>query len=449
MFLDVCPEKNRITVEQNQSGSTRALVRVLIQEQGSGSQQKGIRRAFLFERKSGQILETHTLFIDHEMMSDALNTQIAALRDLAFLYEWCSLKKIQNPLWIFPEQRASQSDTPLSEPEIRDLARWCQLKLKLLIKQQRNIQKKYTFQTTCEVVSPALRNRRLRYISHYLQWISINLALPGELQYIPDEKTELIRRFVERSFKKQIIAHSKPDEPRSLIPSDSKKLREIIVNKDIFPTTANGSRDKLIVELLLQGIRAGELLKTKVMDVNENFELQIGQRIGVINIHRRNNEIDDIRINEPAVKTRPGILPIPKRLIQEIITYVTQWRRYAVDNTLGPKETPYLFVSHSGPSIGQPISQRNLNRIVAKLKGQTGLPKSLTPHTLRHTHFTEVYQYAREKGRSDPQIQNMLILRGRWAPHSKMPAKYVIRALMKEAADFVEERDQALDTPKH
>lgn len=427
--------------ELKKAPKTRARIKVIIHQI---DRENSIRRATLLDRKSGLILETQTLFLDHEYSHEALNTQIAVLTDLTFLYEWISFRFEPFNETTSPEQRARLSKVSLTENEIRDLARWCQLKTRFLTMQAHGKQRNVTTLPIGQVVSPALRNRRLRYISQYLQWITVNFSSISPDDGGSPERTEMLRRKIERSFQKQIIAHGKPVQSRSLDPSDSKKLREVIRNQDVFPLTAHGQRDRIIVELLLQGVRAGELLKTKVEDIDDAYEVQLGKRIGVINITRRINDIDDSRKHEPAVKTRPGILPIPNRVIKELINYITQWRRHAVDQTSSISETPYLFVCHSGPAIGRPMSQRNLNRVIAKLKGLTGLPKNLTPHTLRHTHFTEIYQHARLNGRSDTHIQDMLILRGRWAPNSKMPAKYVHRALMQESADFIEERDQAL-----
>ncbi len=211
-----------------------------------------------------------------------------------------------------------------------------------------------------------------------------------------------------------------------------------------FPSTPVGIRDKLILQLLDQGLRAGELLKLKVGDVNDRYMVDLSRVIGVVEIARRPNDIDDERKHEPAVKTRPGVLPIPRRLAADLIAYVTGVRRDAIDARAGGHETPYLFVNHTGRHIGRALGQRNLNRLVAKLQGCGGLPDAFSPHTLRHTHLTEMYDDLRKKGRASGDIRDALIGRGRWAPNSSMPSLYTGRSLMRESSEFVEERDEML-----
>lgn len=419
-------------------------VRVLLDHKGRGEHSRALRRAFLVERNSGRILELPTAYLDHEFGLDSLNTQISVLADLAFLIAWFALKASRNANWIDPSHRAATNQVPLTQREVNDFGRWCQRSAGDMASEARSGRSNVSRLHGENVVGTKFRNRRLRNASKYLQWLVVSLATGDESNQHDIALTEVRRNLISRWFAKQVLADSKAMPPGSLDQVEADSLRKVLNNSEVFPHDDIGIRDRLIIELLLQGLRAGELLKIQVVDVNDAYRIDIGRHIGIVSIARRPNDIDDCRAHEPAVKTRPGKLPIPKRLAQALIAYVTEFRRPAVDARAGGEETPYLFVNHSGRYVGRPLSQRNLNRIVAKLKGRFGLPSNLAPHVLRHTHCTELYDDQRKKGRSDKDIRALLVDRGRWAPDSTMPARYVARSLMRESADYVEERDSEL-----
>jgi integrase len=248
----------------------------------------------------------------------------------------------------------------------------------------------------------------------------------------------------EHWFTKQLLTDSKAAEPASLHPDQADLFRQVLRDEEYFSSKTTGNRDRLILELLDQGMRAGEILKIRGTDIDEAYRIDRSSTRGIVTITRRPNDLDDERLVEPAVKTNPGKLPVPSRLAAALIRYVIGERRVAIDARSDEIETPYLFVNHEGKFTGQPLSQRNLNRIVAKLKGRFGLPEEFVPHTLRHTHMTELYDALRTKGLKDEDIQSRMVQRGRWAPNSKMPAHYASRSLIREAADYIEERDRKL-----
>lgn len=403
-----------------------------------------MRRVYLFNQVDGLLLELQVAFLDHEFSSKSRNTQLALANDLSFFCRWCSLQKHKDPAWISPERRASQGGVALTRREVVDLARWCQKTAANLTKAIDTVVKGAHSIPVGAPVSLHLRNRRLRCISAYVQWLSIHLANPvGKPEAEASAQGESNRAFLYRQFKARLVANPKTEGPLALNSQESTRLREVLANSTVFLRDSHGARDKLIVELLLQGLRAGELLKVKVGDLDDRFDLGRLQ-ISIVSVVRRPNDPDDSRTYEPAVKTRSGRLPIPKSLASALIRYVVGPRREAVDKAVRVVETDYLFVCHSGPCVGRPISQRNLSRIVAKLKGVPGLPSTISAHLLRHTHMTETYDIARQKGHNDQRIRELLLLRGRWSERSMMPAHYTQRTVMEEAAGLVEERDSRL-----
>lgn len=423
-----------------------AQTRILVERKGRGGAQRDIRRVYLFDRSSGLLLEPQVAFIDLEFPTESVNTHVAVAADLAFFLDWCGLRKQRNPSWVAPERRAANARIALSQGEIKDLARWCQVTADSLSEAMAEVASASNLEAlpAGPAVEPQLRNRRLRTICRYLEWLTTSLANPlGQPDFDVATLGEVNRAFLHREFSKRLVATPVGSPPLALSPEQSKALHQGLEDMSLFGRTACGRRDSLVTQLLLQGLRAGEVLKLRVTDFDDQFSLRIGKQIGVVSVIRRPNDSEDERVHEPAVKTREGDVAIPRRLAIALIDYVCGCRRDSVSARKGERETPYLFVCHSGATVGGPISQRNLNRIVAKLKVRLELPE-IAPHVLRHTHMTEIHEVARLKGRSDRRIRDLLLARGRWSPNSDMPAHYTHRTLMEESAELVEERDARL-----
>ena len=388
------------------------------------------------------MLESQTAFVDQKFGTKALNTQVANLRDLAFLREWGLLRAHRDKSWVSPEIRAAHGDAALSSKEIVDLARWSQLSAYGLSEARlaESTSNKLTVIPMGTGVDPIGANRRLRTAEKYLVWLMEGAPMNS---MSTDHRGTLIRR-LRAAFKSQIIGEAKYLPAASLTGEQAKAVRALLATNTLFDCGEHGTRDKLIVRLLLEGLRAGEVLKIQTRDVHDSVEIDFGERVGVIQVVRRPNDIDDVRVHEPAVKTLPGALPIGKRLAEDVIAYVIAERRSTLDRCSGDThETPYLFICHSGRTEGQPISQRNLNRIVGKLKG--AVIESLSPHVLRHTHMTEVEEIASRAGKNPASIRAVLLQRGRWTKNSKMPAHYTKRETARQSAAIVAERDRILE----
>lgn len=427
-----------------QQGAIGAYTRVLLDRVGRGSRARAIRRAFLFDRHTGRFLELQVVYLDLEFGLKSLNAQKAVLADLTFLILWIEYRKRKEPGWVAPEQRAACNQLPLTQREIKDFGRWCQRNSSSLANEAEHAKSTVRQFPGTDVVKVAFRNRRLRNASLYVQWLVSMLAVVDERDEGATALIDARRRTIGKWFDKELLPDPKGMPIRSLHPTQAKALQGALREDTVFPATPIGKRDKAIFELLRQGLRAGELLKLRCGDLDDAYQVDLGRKIAVVSVVRRPNDLDDERLDEPSVKTRPATVPVPRRVAQALLEYTIDVRRLAVDARSDGKETPYLFVNQQGKHIGRPLSQRNLNRIVAKLKGQFGLPDNLHPHAMRHTHLTELFDQAKAKGLSNADIRVLLIDRGRWAPNSTMPALYTARSLMRESAEYVEERDREL-----
>jgi transcriptional regulator GlxA family with amidase domain len=286
-------------------------------------------------------------------------------------------------------------------------------------------------------------NRRIMYICGYLTWLTAEMV-EGTLKLDDKDlaRSEKYQASIRQAFHSTINGVKSAAPLRSLDAMASNAVRDVVANASLFPATHHGRRDRLITRILLEtGLRAGELLKLRCEDVDDRYEIKPGHIVGIIRVIRRPNDSEDERTIEPAVKTLPGPVLVSKHLAQQIKQYVVQDRRAAMDAGRRTRETPYLFVCHSGKQVGKPISRRNLNRIVSKLRKVNEVPAWLSPHTLRHTHFTELFEILSSQKVGEAEAQRIMQERGHWSPNSQMPAHYTRRATEVRQADFVEQRD--------
>ena len=430
-------KSNRITLS--------ASIKIIIEGAGKGANKRNIRRPILIHRHNGLLYELQSVYVYRNHAKDSLNTQKTILKNLAFFIEWIAIKSSRNKKWLSPEQRAKRNQLALTRKEIDDFSRWSQLfAYEVAIARQKETKSIRRIPTGKTVEVPTT-NSRLNTVCNYLVWLTEEF-IEGSLNF-DDEvliKSEKYKKIITSSFDRNISGVKKAHPPLSLDDDESKILRQTINSYDIFPDTPCGTRDRLVTDLFyLTGLRAGELLKLRCEDFEYSYKINSRKNISIIKVIRRPNDPADERINEPAVKTLPGPVAISRKLANEIISYITNERRVAINHRKDNIENPYLFVCHSGPTIGQPISQRNLNRIMAKLKKIKELPQWISAHSLRHTHFTELSDTA---SKNKIKADDVIISNGHWSPNSKMPALYAQRHIMKEAANLVAKRDQILES---
>lgn len=405
-----------------------------------------ISRLVLQDRLSGLIHELPTVFVYRQYPQKSFNTHRGLLRDLSFFIDWMKWKSFKQKDWKRPEQRASTGGEPLTKREIEDFSRWTQLTSRCLTRAVQRAEDGVRTIPAGETVETGTMNSRLRTVCSYLCWlvddcVAMNRTL-GDADFLRQERH---KTSVRDAFERQLNASHKPAPVRSLTEQEGQALRIVLADPESHRDSSHGRRDRLITRLFLEtGLRSGELLKLCCHDLDPRYPIGKGKFTAVLKVKLRPNDLSDSRISEPAAKTIPGFVTISNDLADSIINYVTTDRRAAVDRCGSRVESPYLFICHSGRTGGHPMSQRNLNRIVEKLKVVPGLPDDFSPHRLRHTHFTELADIADEKGVDYKQV---LAQRGRWSERSTMLERYTARSLMRKTAELIQARDDRLGKP--
>jgi len=137
------------------------------------------------------------------------------------------------------------------------------------------------------------------------------------------------------------------------------------------------------------GLRRAEALVLKTGD------LRFSGNQPSLYIHRRADDPDDPRLDEPLVKTADRLLPVGQGLRQAIETWLIHHR---ADRTRypGAKKTPYVFVAENG----RPMALRTVNDLFIRIRDRfPELPGNLSPHMLRHDwndRFSDLCDWERE-----------------------------------------------------
>lgn len=432
-------------------------VRVIRDEVGSGKNRRSVRRVLLVDKASGLLYELPTTYILRKFGQKAFRTQRTVLYDLAFYIEWVKLRTARNeaarsrtphlPVWESPEARLRAGRPALSEREITDLSGWCKSTASDLVRARQREIDNIRVLASARAVESATTNSRLENISRYLTWLTKEMV--EGILHLEDRaiaRSVYFQESLQEAFNAEMSAERKATPFRSLDKVHSTAVRQSLISPTFFPNTPAGRRDRLIGRLFLAtGLRAGELLKLQCTDIDDNYIVD-GKVVGVIKVIRRPNDANDVRDMEPAVKALPGPITVKRRLASDLIEYTRGDRRAAVDACTNSPETPYLFVCHHGRQCGKPISQRNLNRIIAKFNSIPDTSASISPHVLRHTHFTEFADTCEKSGKSEKDTKEVLRNRGHWSPNSETPNHYTRRFTEKREAELVEARDRQLES---
>lgn len=172
---------------------------------------------------------------------------------------------------------------------------------------------------------------------------------------------------------------------------------------------------------LMLGLRRAEALKLYLNDLNLN-----GVR-PTITVKRKPDDINDLRKQEPRVKTLGRIIPLTidmaKLLNEYIIKYRTKIPNY--------KKSPFLFLA---THTGRPLSLVAVNNIFYQLINRhPAFIGILTPHILRHSYNDLLSEIADEQGLSEHdavEIRNYLC---GWSRFSTQGENYRQRYIQQRA----------------
>lgn len=197
--------------------------------------------------------------------------------------------------------------------------------------------------------------------------------------------------------------------------------------KNPFRGSKNQWRNFLLIILLLhQGLRRGEVLLLTTNAVVEGVDEHTGEIINWINItSTEETQRYDSRLHSPSIKTNTSHrqLPISQELASIFRNYVANWR--------GKLPHPFVFTNNLNAPLSMDYVNRLFNRLSEYLsdKANQALINNLrepkiTPHDLRHTcAVVRLSQFIDAGMEMDLALQKMRAFFG-WSLTSDMPRFY-------------------------
>ncbi|AEC21385.1 integrase family protein [Pusillimonas sp. T7-7] len=227
-------------------------------------------------------------------------------------------------------------------------------------------------------VVPHLAATRIQAICNYFEWLMLDRI--DRIRANPN-----LRQMLETSFQRTLNAlrarspridlRGKVLEREGLSLEAQRRLLEVI--DPWFPGNPWRNwgakvRNQLIIEWLYRlGVRRGELLGIRIGDIDF--------RKGQVTIHRRADDKQDPRKNQPNVKTKARVLSVDQDLLKKTQEYIMNFRR----RLEGARRHDFLFVT---VDTGKPISIPAFDKIFKVLRSSgNDLPVLLFAHLLRHT----------------------------------------------------------------
>lgn len=368
------------------------------------------------DRSSGLPVYYPTLFLTTQIRNrgDAFSTMLVAASNLVMLLRFVDRRDINL------EQRFLSKDffKPHELDDLRDFAQRKQGKKPLMAPSSPWLE-----DATLDIVDNGTQHSRLTTFANYLRWYAMHILKTAELEVVEQINTMADQIKMRRPSKK---GRNCDLQDRSLSDVQLDALFEIIQpGSESNPFSIDVQRRNRLMILLLfyLGIRGGELLNTRIQDIDFSTN-----RIRIV---RRADERADSRTNEPNAKTRERLLPLAESLVKELHSYITQDRR----NVRNAKKNDYLFVTYKrGPTVGLPISKGGYHKIFSVVRAVSPQLYAATGHSLRHTwnrKFSERMDFLDEAVSEGRQEQVRSYLMG-WRDGSGTAATYNKRFIQKK-----------------
>ncbi|GEM_PF-590198 len=361
--------------------------------------------------------------IDERRESRQASTLERDVRVLCWFYEWCA------QVGIDLEKRLKSGDT-LNSGEIQGVARW------LRAGRNRKIvgtigKVNDSSSSRIPLLQPRTFNDYLSSIESFLIWAAYEFVPKASSEAGLRKSLRGAKRRIKRAFRAfKAVGTVERAKRYGLTGEELRELRELTQpggRRNPF-REAMQNRNHLIIETMLAtGVRRGELLKIRLVDLPRGPKQ-------TISILRQPDDSDDPRLNEPRVKTRSREIPIPKTLAISLVQYVQRER--------GRCNHPYLFVSSRGH---QPLSLAGLNNIFLMIRKNFRVSdRSIHPHLLRHTFNDLLMEKAKASGMTDDirlKVQNFL---NGWTEGSTQSEIYTHRFVEAEAMQLLGSYQQSL-----
>lgn len=275
-------------------------------------------------------------------------------------------------------------------------------------------------------VSPQTRAVRMLYFRDYLDW-----RISQALHHL-DQQRHAYRQLADSRVEVRARLEARIPKSSELRSANAREGIDEAMELRIRTVTAPDSaenpwknrhvriRNQLIFLWLVSlGLRRGELLGIKIMDVD--------LRRNEVTVVRRPDDPEDPRSVKPRVKTKGRLLKLETDLAELTRAYVQQERRRYIN----ARKHPFLFVATGS---GEALSASALTKLFIELRTKVpGLPEELCPHVLRHTWNDRFSVIMDRKGVSSEAEEQMRKQHMGWSDRSQMAAVYTRRHVQRKA----------------
>jgi integrase len=358
----------------------------------------------------------------------SINTMTKVLRSIASSEEWAALRGIDLT-------RRLETGDLLTQEETVDFVNWLRIARTPLVGESGASQAR-------AVVAPNTHYTRVMDARAYFSWraeIAIH-RIPVASGRYGDAALKLANwsRMIGG-----LVRHSPSGEKYGLPPNLRERFLEVIEPDSPENPFAPANRYRNFTLLLTYyelGLRRAEALVLKAPDLR-----LAGQRPKVY-VHRRPDDPDDPRPDEPLVKTASRILSVGAKLRLAFETWVIKHRS---DRTRypGAKKTPFIFVSDNG----RPMALRTVYDLFVTIRDKfPEFPRDFSPHTLRHDwndRFSVLCDEERkaETARGIPEDERLTHAREMamrnylmgWKKHSQRAVTYTNRTTQARSAELI------------
>jgi integrase len=340
--------------------------------------------------------------------------------------------------------------------EVEEITRQCRLSLEELANEEAlepqlvsakvvSLEKARMRSSAAPQPSPVDQNTvaiRIRYIRDYLKWrakvrllrLGPKHALYSGLQTTANTVESTLTARIPASSGRNSLEQREGLSPEAL----AALLRIIDPACPDNPWKSGHLRERnalAVYWLLLLGVRRGELLGTRISDIN----FQANE----VFIARSADSPDDPRKEQPNTKTFDRLLPLDEHLVALTRQYILGARR----KIAGARKHEFLIVAED---TGAPLTLGGLNKVFETLRNHCPeLPRNFNAHVLRHTwndQFSELM--TKQKVPEDVEKKMRSHLMG-WSENSKSAATYIRRFVREQARKASVALQNDLNTEKH
>lgn len=264
-----------------------------------------------------------------------------------------------------------------------------------------------------QAVANDTKHRRITTCALYIDLV----ARIGEAQANPHQRRERASgRLNMVKFFKSLRPKGRSSRVRNAVRADDlAKVVSFIATGDpsvVWKTPHLRERNWAIVTLLtLGGLRQSELRQLRADDIDTNQ--------CTVAVHRRPDDPDDPRVDEPNAKTADRIIPISHEVADRLDAYLLG---YGQEGAL-MSGSPFAFLSAGNNSLGRPISTTVVEEAVRQLGEHLGVQR-LHPHALRSAWVQHLSDWASSEGIEPAELDRFANYLGGWSYFSKSASHY-------------------------